>query len=267
MRLRSRAGNDVTARYPQLSSLAADLAEHRAVLDGEVVVFDENGIANFGLLQTGGISPDAQFLAFDVLYLDGTSLLRKKFADRRRVLEALAEITPSLQVPPLLDGDGQEALAASRERGLEGVVAKRRESVYLPGKRGQAWVKAKNWNTQEVVIGGWKRGQGGRRGQIGSLLVGIPDDDGSLRYVGKVGTGFSAAVLERLGEMLDPLRRDDIPFAHDVPAAERKDAVWVDPRYVGEVRFMDWTGPGRLRHPAWRGLREDKKPSEVRRES
>ncbi|HEY5858262.1 MAG TPA: ATP-dependent DNA ligase [Aldersonia sp.] len=267
MRLRSRAGNDVTARYPQLSSLAAELAGHRAVLDGEVVVFDEHGIANFGLLQTGGISPDAEFLVFDVLYLDGTSLLRKKFVDRRRVLEALATIAPSLQVPVLLDGAGEQALTQSREGGLEGVVAKRRDSVYLPGKRGQAWVKAKNWNTQEVVLGGWKRGQGGRRGRIGSLLMGIPDEDGSLRYVGKVGTGFSEAVLDRLGEMLDPLRRDVSPFADEVPAAERKEAVWVEPRYVGEVRFMDWTGPGRLRHPAWRGLREDKKPGEVRRES
>ncbi|WP_068280092.1 ATP-dependent DNA ligase [Aldersonia kunmingensis] len=265
LKLRSRAGNVVTDRYPGLQELAGELAEHRVVLDGEVVVLGPNGVPDFGMLQVDGSA--AQLLAFDLLYLDGTSLLRKKFTDRRRVLEALALKAPGLSVPPLLDGSGADALAESRDKGWEGVVAKRRDSVYLPGKRGHSWIKAKNWLTQEVVIGGWKRGQGGRRGRIGSLLLGIPDDDGQLQYVGKVGTGFSEKVLESLSDQLAPMRREDSPFATALPTAERKDAVWVEPKLVGEVRFGEWTGPGRLRHPAWRGLRDDKHPDEVRRES
>lgn len=261
--LRSRAGNVVTERYPGLAVLAGELEDHQVVLDGEIVVFDSKGIPNFGLLQVGG--GDAEFLAFDLLFLDGTSLLRKKYVDRRRVLEVLAAKAPSMQVPPLLDGSGAEALAHSQEQGWEGVVAKRKDSTYLVGKRGTAWIKAKNWRTQEVVIGGWKRGQGGRSGRIGSLLVGIPDETG-LRYVGKVGTGFTESVLEMLSTKLKPLERKTSPFAEDLPAAERKDAVWTTPKFVGEVRFMDWTGPGRLRHPAWRGLRDDKSPDDVRLE-
>ena len=263
MKLRSRAGNTVTDRYPGLAEIAAELADHEVVLDGEVVVYDTKGVPNFGLLQVGG--KDAEFLAFDLLYLDGTSLLRKKYSDRRRVLEALAATAPSLVVPPLLEGSGAEALEHSEKEGWEGIVAKRKDAVYVPGKRSAAWVKVKNWKTQEVVIGGWRRGQGGRSGNIGSLLVGIPDEDG-LRYVGRVGTGFTERMLDDIGAKLRPLERKTSPFNEELPASERKDAVWVTPRLVGEVRFGEWTGTNRLRHPAWRGLRDDKSPDEVRLE-
>ena len=225
--------------------------------------YDTKGVPNFGLLQVGG--KDAEFLAFDLLYLDGTSLLRKKYSDRRRVLEALAATAPSLVVPPLLEGSGAEALEHSEKEGWEGIVAKRKDAVYVPGKRSAAWVKVKNWKTQEVVIGGWRRGQGGRSGNIGSLLVGIPDEDG-LRYVGRVGTGFTERMLDDIGAKLRPLERKTSPFNEELPASERKDAVWVTPRLVGEVRFGEWTGTNRLRHPAWRGLRDDKSPDEVRLE-
>ncbi|TSD99644.1 ATP-dependent DNA ligase [Skermania sp. ID1734] len=260
MKLRSRAGNVVTDRYPGLQQLADELAEHQVVLDGEVVVFDADGVPNFGLLQLGG--EDAEFLAFDVLYLDGTALLGKKYTDRRRVLEALAAKTPSMVVPPLLDGDGNRALAESRSHGWEGIVAKRRDSTYLPGKRSQAWIKEKNWRTQEVVIGGWRRGQGARGGGIGSLLVGIPEGN-KLRYVGRVGTGFTERNLADLAATLRKLERKTSPFNEQLPAAERKDATWVTPKIVGEVRYGEWTGSGRLRHPAWRGLRPDKSPQDV----
>ena len=260
LRLNSRSGNDVTDRYPGLATLAAELADHDVVLDGEVVVFDEHGRADFGLLQSGGA--DAEFMAFDILYIDGTSLLRKRYTDRRKVLEALAAKTPSMVVPPLLDGDGAEALRHSREEGWEGIVAKRRESVYQSGKRAHTWIKAKNLRTQEAVIGGWKRGQGGRSGRIGSLFLGIPSKDG-LRYVGKVGTGFSEKTLADLAERFAPLVSDVSPFDEQLPVADRRDAVWLTPTLVGEVQFMDWTGPRRLRHPSWRGLREDKRPEDV----
>ncbi|MFH5231841.1 ATP-dependent DNA ligase [Antrihabitans spumae] len=261
MKLLSRAGNVVTERYPALASLAEDLIDHDVVLDGEVVVFDKLGVPNFGLLQLGGA--DAEFLAFDLLYLDGTSLLRKKYVDRRRVLEALAAKSPSIVVPPLLEGTGAEALAHSAEQGWEGVVAKRKDSVYLSGKRAGTWIKSKNWRTQEVVIGGWRRGQGGRSGQIGALLAGIPSDDG-LRYVGRIGTGFTDRTLQELAAKLGPLERKTSPFDEDLPTADRKDAVWVTPKLVGEVRFGEWTGSRRLRHPSWRGLRTDRSPDEVR---
>lgn len=164
LRLRSRAGNDKTRDYLGLGWLADALADHDVVLDGEVVAFDRHGITSFGLLQQGN---DPHFLAFDVLYLDGVSLLRKKYTDRRRVLEALAAKVDDLVVPPQLHGTAEEALEESGRRGWEGVVAKRRESVYLPGKRGSSWIKVKNWRTQEAVIGGWRRGQGGRsRGSV-----------------------------------------------------------------------------------------------------
>lgn len=262
LRLRTRTGNDVTGKYPRLGSLAETLTGHDVVLDGEVVALDPKGITNFPLLQSGA---EPEFYAFDLLYLDGTSLLRKKYTDRRRVLDALAAAVDGLTVPPLLEGSGQDALDESSRNGWEGVVAKRRDSVYLPGKRGSAWVKSKNWNTQEVVLGGWRRGQGRRSGGIGSLLVGLPDDHG-LHYVGRVGTGLTDDELAALKATLDPLERKTSPFAEELSALDRKDAVWVAPKLVGEVRFGEWTEAGRLRHPSWRGLRSDKAPEDVRRE-
>lgn len=259
VRLRGRAGNDVTDRYPALQELAATLDGHRVVLDGEVVSLDARGHASFPALQAGGAP---QFRAFDVLYLDGVSLLRKRYDDRRRILEALAAATTGLEVPPQLTGDVADVIEASKD--LEGVVAKRRDSIYLPGRRGSAWIKTKNWLTQEAVIGGWRRGRGARGDGIGSLLLGIPEEAG-LRYIGRVGTGFTERERERLSELLIPLERDTSPFAGDVPDVDR-DTVWVAPSVVGEVRYRERTDAGRLRHPAWRGLRDDKTPADVRLE-
>ena len=152
------------------------------------------------------------------------------------------------------------------ERGLEGVVAKRADSRYHPGQRTHEWVKVKLVRTQEVVVGGWTQGQGTRAGLLGALLVGVPSDKG-LVYAGKVGTGFNEAALVDLGRRLERLRRDDPPFAGVVPRVEAAGATWVEPRLVGEVRFTEWTSAGRLRQPAWRGLRFDKAPGEVVRES
>ncbi|MEU2042524.1 ATP-dependent DNA ligase [Nocardia niwae] len=245
--LRSRAGNVVTDRYPGIAALRRELSGHQVVLDGEAVVFDDHGVANLGLLQADAAR--AAFVAFDVLYLDGTSLLRKRYADRRRVLEALAANAPSLVVPPRLDGSGADALRYSQEHGLEGVVAKRKDSVYLPGKRGHAWVKQRNWRTQQVLIGGWRRSSAR---EFKSLLVGIPHD-GRLVYVGRVGTGFNDADMRELAARLRALERKTSPFDNDLTAEERKEAVWVTPKLGGTVRFMNWTETGRLWHPAWLG--------------
>ncbi|WP_280378682.1 ATP-dependent DNA ligase [Nocardia wallacei] len=243
--LRSRAGNTVTGRYPRLAALGRELDGHRAVLDGEAVVFDDHGVANLGLLQADAAR--AVFVAFDVLYLDGTSLLRKRYSDRRRVLEALAGRAPSLVVPPQLDGPGAAALRYSQEHGLEGVIAKRKDSVYLPGKRGQSWVKSRNWRTQQVVIGGWRRSEAR---QFASLLVGV-HHEGRLFCVGRVGTGFSEQEMSELATQLRRLQRKTSPFDNDLTPEERKDAVWATPNLTGTVRYMNWTEAGRMWHPAW----------------
>ncbi|MGK8501657.1 ATP-dependent DNA ligase [Nocardia asiatica] len=245
--LRSRAGNIVTDRYPGIAALRRELSGHQVVLDGEAVVFDDHGVAILGLLQADAAR--AVFVAFDVLYLDGTSLLRKRYSDRRRVLEALAANAPSLVVPPRLDGSGADALRYSQEQGLEGVVAKRKDSVYLPGKRGHSWVKQRNWRTQQVLIGGWRRSTAR---DFKSLLVGIPHD-GRLVYVGRVGTGFDEPDMRALAARLRKLERKTSPFDNDLTAEERKEAVWVTPKLGGTVRFMNWTEAGRLWHPAWVG--------------
>ncbi len=264
LRLRSRRGRDVTEEYPQFASLAADLADHHAVLDGEAVVLDSSGVPSFHAMQNRGRSAHVEFWAFDLLYLDGRSLLRAKYDDRRKLLEALASGS-NLIVPELLPGDGQQALEYSSKHGWEGVIAKKHDSTYQPGRRSSSWVKDKHWNTQEVVIGGWKAGEGGRSSGIGSLLMGIPGA-GGLHFAGRVGTGFTERDLVNLKKTLAPLHTDQSPFDASLPAREAKGVTFVEPVLVGEVRYSEWTPDNRLRQSSWRGLHPDKEPSEVVRE-
>jgi bifunctional non-homologous end joining protein LigD len=153
----------------------------------------------------------------------------------------------------------------SRQHDLEGVVAKRLDSRYEPGKRTGSWRKVKNTRRQEAVIGGWRPGKGNRTGQIGSLLVGVQEPDG-LAYAGHVGTGFTDRTLRLLTERLAPLRRDTSPFAVSLPADHARDAVWAEPVLVAEVSFTGWTRAGRMRAPSYQGLRSDKDPADVIRE-
>ena len=259
--LRSRSGRDVTREYPQLEALAADLADHHVVLDGEVVALDETGVPRFGEMQNRARSTRVEFWAFDVLSLDGRSLLRAKYSDRRRVLEALAA-GGGLIVPNQLPGDGPEALEYSRDHRWEGVVAKKRDSTYQPGRRSSSWIKDKLWLTQEVIIGGWRAGEGGRTSGIGALLVGVPDDDG-LSFAGRVGTGFTDKDLAKLKKTLAPLHTDESPFTSRLTGPDAKGVTYVRPELVGEVRYSERTSDGRLRQPSWRGLRPDKSPDEV----
>ncbi|WP_459549159.1 ATP-dependent DNA ligase [Nocardia sp. X0981] len=247
LRLRSRAGNDVTDRYPQLGVLAEELAGHRVVLDGELIAGGADGAVNVALLKAN--PRRARFVAFDLLYLDGTSLLRKRYRDRRQVLEALAATAPALRVPPRYTGSGADALRCSERDGAEGVVAKRLDSVYLPGTRGHAWVKQRNWRIQQVVVGGMRRSSAR---PFASLLVGIPAEDG-LVYAGRVGTGFDEATMSELATRLRRLERKTSPFVNELTADERRDAIWVTPKVEGTVRYMDWTDSGRFWHPAWLG--------------
>ena len=264
LRVRSRSGRDVTGEYPELRSLAADVADHHAVLDGEIVALGKSGVPNFNEMQNRSRATHVEFWAFDLLYLDGRSLLRARYLDRRKLLETLADAS-NLIVPDLLPGDGDQALEYSRKHGLEGVVAKRRDSTYQPGRRSASWVKDKHWNTQEIIIGGWKAGEGGRSSGIGSLLMGMPSG-GGLHFAGRVGTGFTERELANLKKTLAPLHTDQSPFGASLPAREARGVTFVEPVLVGEVRYSEWTPDDRLRQSSWRGLRPDKKPSEVVRE-
>ena len=253
----------MTAEYPTLQAVADALADHHVILDGEVVALDKKGLPSFSEMQNRLRTTNIQFWAFDVLRLDGRSLLKATYRDRRRVLEALAAVGDGLVVPDLLAGDGADALAESRRRGWEGVVAKRWDSTYQPGRRSKSWVKDKNWNTQEVVIGGWREGNGGRTSGIGALLMGMPGDDG-LQFVGRVGTGFTERELTKLKDVLGPLKSGESPFAERLSRIDAQGVTYVRPELVGEVRYGERTGDGRLRHPSWRGLRPDKSAPEVR---
>ena len=167
-----------------------------------------------------------------------------------------------LIVPDQLPGDGPAALEYARQHRWEGVVAKKRDSTYQPGRRSQSWIKDKIWNTQEVVIGGWRAGEGGRTSGIGALLMGIPDDDG-LHFAGRVGTGFTEKDLAKLKKTLAPLHTDESPFNARLSARRQGRDVRAAGTLVGEVRYSERTSDGRLRQPSWRGLRPDKSPDEV----
>jgi bifunctional non-homologous end joining protein LigD len=279
VRVVTRNDREVSASYPELRGLGEALGSTRVVLDGEIVAVDRlTGRISFAALQERMHVQDAArarrlaervpvtYLVFDLLYLDGRSTLTLPYTQRRAFLEGLGVRGPHWDVPPSFAGSGADVVAASREQGLEGVLAKRLTSAYEPGRRSRHWVKVKNVRTQEVVVGGWRPGQGSRAGAIGSLLLGIPAADG-LGFVGQVGTGFSGETLRDLQRRLNPLRRQTSPFADAVPPRLTRDARWVTPRLVGEVQFAEWTRDGRLRHPSWRGLRPDKAVRDVVRES
>lgn len=278
---RSRNDLDIAGSYPELQELLGLLpspAHAGVLLDGEVVAFDRAGQPSFELLQQrmhvgdpakaarlAAVVP-VRYLVFDVLWLAGSSLVQEPFRRRRELLESLGIDGAAATVPPSWQAGGAEVLAASRAQRLEGVVAKRLDSCYEPGVRSRSWLKLKNLRTQEVVIGGWRPGAGRRLHSLGSLLLGVPSATG-LNYLGHVGTGFTDRALADLMEQLQPLERDSSPFRDPLPAAHRRDARWTQPAVVGEVAFTEWTREGRLRHPTWRGLRPDKRPEEVVRES
>jgi len=273
--LRSRNGNDLTAQYPELRELG-ERAGVDGVFDGEIVALDERGRPSFQLLQNrmGLTKPreveaarkatPVRFLLFDVLEADGHELTRLAYTNRREALSTVVDAGGVIEVPPAHDGDLDQAMRDSRKAGLEGVVAKKRASKYAEGRRSEAWLKLKHHATQEVVVGGWKPGNGRRAGGVGSLLLGIPGTDG-LEYVGKVGTGFSDRDLDEIAAVLGRLERKTPPFT-DVPRPDARDAHWVTPERVGEVEFAEWTGDGRLRQPSWRGWRIDKSAGDVARE-
>lgn len=282
IRILSRTDQDMTSRYPELTALTGAVGAEHLVLDGEIVALLE-GRPSFSLLQQRMqvrhppaelvAAVPAVYVVFDVLHHAGRSLLSAPYSERRRILDRLQLAGPSWQTSPVWFAGGADVLAATREQGLEGVLSKRLTSTYRPGARSRDWVKTKNVRIQEVVVGGWSPGQGRRAGGVGSLLLGIPDPSGNgqlargggLRYIGHVGTGFTAAVLADLGQRLALLSQVRSPFtaAGGVPREHARGAHWVTPTIVGEVAYAEWTPDGVLRHPSWRGYRPDKRPADV----
>ncbi len=281
LRLASANSVDVTVRFPELAGLVDHLGGHRAVLDGEVVALDDQARPDFGRLQHRmHLSDPARvaevraevavtFIVFDLLHLDEHPTLTIPYADRRRLLTNLVEPAGAWTVPEHREGTqaGTDLFGTATHLGLEGVVSKRLDSPYLPGRRSPSWRKVKVRRRQEVVIGGWRPGAGNRGGTIGSLLVGVRDEsNGPLRFAGGVGTGFDHRSLLDLETRLGPLATYSCPFEPRHPTLVLNDARWVEPELVAEVAFAEWTGDGRLRHPSFLGLRADKDPAEVVRE-
>ncbi|MEU4622007.1 non-homologous end-joining DNA ligase [Actinoplanes sp. NPDC023801] len=275
VRVLSRNGNDVTGSYPELAVLGQSPAARRAILDGEIVALEPGDRPSFARLaaRMHVTAPTAALVAsvpvhyyvFDVLHLDGRSLLEQPYEQRRQQLAGLELDGPALRTPPHFTGtDGTAVLRAAELGGMEGVVAKRLGSPYRPGRRSADWTKVPLIRTQEVLVIGWKAGGGRRTGTIGSLLLAVHDDAGRLRFAGHVGTGFTDLMLRRLHEQLAVLTRTT-PAVGDVPREHARHAHWVEPVLVGEVAFRNWTPDGRLRHPSWRGLRPDQNVSSARR--
>lgn len=276
VRIFSRNGNDVTRTYPELADRQC-WPDQPFVADGEIIAVGPSGRPDFGLLQgrmkltrpadvaKARTAIPVQLMLFDLLNDGGTDLRRLPLATRRQRLEEF--FTPSgcpVGLSPVLEEQVEHILESARELGLEGVMAKRTDSRYVSGQRTRTWTKLKVEQTQEVVVGGWRPGKGGRQDTVGSLLVGIPDGR-KLQYAGRVGSGFSSRELAELRQTVERLARKTSPF-QDVPREDAADAHWISPELVGEVTYSEWTGTGRLRHPVWRGWRLDKEPSEVVRE-
>src|SRR4051812_7800889 len=273
LRLASRRTTSITARYPELRELGRAVGAHEAGLDGGGVAVDESGRPSFQRLQRRmhltseslvrrlAQSDPVVYVVFDLLFLDGRSTLDLTYEQRRKLLLELDLNGPAWQTPAHHVGDGAALLTASRAQGLEGIVAKRLDCPYTPGRRSSGWVKVKNVRRAAVVVGGWVEGEGGRSGKLGALAVGWYDEAGELFYGGRVGSGFTEAELTRVGKLLAPLARADSPFT--AGTAPAKQTHFVEPEFVAAVDYGDITDAGTLRRPRYKGLRDDLDPTDV----
>jgi bifunctional non-homologous end joining protein LigD len=272
-RVLSRNGADITASFPELSTVREMLPAEPVTLDGEIVAIGAGGVPSFATLQRRMHVRDPGrplltavpviFYCFDILHL-GKPLLKVAYRDRRELLDSIAPRGPHVDTPPSFSGvDGEDVLQAARDGGLEGVVSKRLDSLYLPGRRSPSWIKTPLWKTTEAVIGGWTPGGGKREGTLGALLLGMNDRAGNLLYVGNVGTGFSEATLRMLLGELGAIEQFSSPFVDEVPRLYAKVAHWTRPELVADVEYRNWTEDHRLRHPVYRGLRPDRTPAEI----
>ena len=273
-RAMSRNKLDITRSYPELQRLG-ELLDDPVIVDGELVALDDHGRPSIQLLarrmHVRNPTPallrriPVQFYVFDLLHHRRHSLLTTSYLRRRNRLLELGLASDVVRTPPhYTDIPGPDLLIVAHENGLEGIVSKRLTSIYRPDTRSPAWIKTPLRDTQEVVIGGWIDGEGNRQGAIGALVLGVYDlTDGRLRYVGRVGSGFTQAMLRDLTTMLDEHSCPTSPFHDAVPLKDKRRAHWVRPVLVGEVEHRQWTPDNRLRHPVWRGLRPDREPDEI----
>jgi bifunctional non-homologous end joining protein LigD len=285
IRLESRNLNEITDAYPEVRGLIEQLGMREALLDGEIVAFDNRThppqpsferlqrrmhVTSAGAVKRLQSSTPVVYAIFDLLHLDGRSLMGRPYDERRERLAELGLGGPAWRVPAAHAGDGRRLLEATEAQGLEGVVAKRRDSRYEPGRRTGAWIKVKNVHRQELVIGGWLPGEGRRTDRIGALLMGVPvqgpptTPTTRLRYAGRVGTGFTERTLDELSARLQQLRTDRAPF--DPKPKLPRNAMYVAPELVAEIEFREWTNEGVMRAPSFKGLRDDKPAAAVVRE-
>jgi bifunctional non-homologous end joining protein LigD len=243
----------------------------RAVVDGEVIALDERGEPDFALLQArikgrGVAAEPTPFVyeVFDLLHLDGRSLLDEPLEERRRLLASVLRPDPRVRLSEHIEADGVVFFEAARARGLEGIMAKDRHSPYVPGARSMAWQKIKIRPEQELVVGGWVKGTG-KAIDLGALLVGVYEN-GGLRYAGKIGAGFTNANRAELLAAVAPLASSESPFAAPVPRAAARDAQWLRPELVIRAEFAGWTGDGLVRQAAYKGIELEKDPRRVIRE-
>jgi bifunctional non-homologous end joining protein LigD len=285
----SRRQEDVSARYPELEAIAEALGDRSAVLDGEVVALDADGRPRFQLIQSrmglGSASAvkakmkqqPVDYVIFDLLHLDGRNVRDLPYVERRELLDGLGLDGARWRTPRYRLGGGPDLLEAARRQGLEGIVSKRSDSPYRPGKRTGEWIKTRVWRRQEFVIGGYIPGEGSRAKRVGSVLVGYYDkrhselgkgDRQVLHFAGGVGSGLKESDLELLTKELRRRERPNSPFEVGAPAGPKaRFAVWCEPELVCEVSWTEWTNQGTLRQPAFKGMRDDKDPREVVRES
>ena len=273
--IKGRSGRDETSRYPELSALRRALRGHRAIVDGEIVVLDDDGRPSFERLQSRiNVSREADvrramrdqpatFVIFDLLWLDGRDLMGTALRIRKKTLKDVLTPADGMVYVDDVERDGENFFEVVSRQGIEGMVGKRADSTYQPGQRSRDWVKVKSWQTQSCVVAGWTTGRGRRESQLGALILAVYDGD-RLVHCGQVGTGFDTATLARLREQLGALVTADCPLQRVPRTAEP--ATWVRPEVVCEVRHAGWTRQGIMRHPAFLGLRADIPPRDCRRE-
>ncbi len=272
--LTSRAGNDATPSFPELAGLADTYDD--LLLDGEVVAL-EHGRPSFTALAERMHVKDRRraerlaaarpvtFMIFDLLRLFGTDLTAQPWSERRKLLESLDLSGPSWQVPPVYY-DGQELFDATREQGLEGIVSKKRHSPYAVGRRSADWLKSPHHTTYSAVVGGWRPEKTNDAGRLGAVLLGMPAREGGWRFVGRMGSGLAGKAAVTLMEALRPLTISASPFVDIVPAIDARGATWVEPKIVVEVRALELTTAGRLRQPAYLGIRTDLTPTDLQQD-
>jgi bifunctional non-homologous end joining protein LigD len=278
--IESRNLLDITRRYPELEELHAALGKRSAVLDGEIVALDDLDRPSFPRLQRRMHVNDAAQIArlsrevpilyvlFDLLYLDGRNLMHRPYSERRAALEELTLAGPAWTVTPSYINRGKQMLEAARQNFLEGIVAKKVDSKYEPGKRSNCWLKVKIIQRQEFVIAGWTGESTGLRDRIGTMLLGYYDCDGKLHYAGHVGTGLVSADHAPLVRQFEKLARPTNPFVEKLPAARRggNKIMYLEPQLVGEVEYRRWPEGGMVQQASFKGLRRDKSAREVVKE-